>query len=181
MKKVAVMFATGFEEVEALTVVDIMRRANITCDMISITKENLSVLGSHNIEVKCNKVISDELKDYDLIVLPGGMPGATNLRDNEEVIDLIKYFNNNNKLVAAICAAPIILAKADIIKDRNITSYPGFEEELKGCNYKEDRVVVDNNIITSRGPATAMEFSYKLLEVLGNDSYKSLSKGMLYN
>lgn len=181
MKKVAVMFATGFEEVEALTVVDIMRRANITCDMVSIAKENLNVTGSHNIEVKCNKVISEELKDYDLIVFPGGMPGATNLRDNAEVIELVQYFNKNNKLIAAICAAPIILAKADIIRDKNITSYPGFEKELEGCNYKEDRVVVDGNIITSRGPATAMEFSYKLLEVLGSDSYKSLSKGMLYN
>ena len=85
------------------------------------------------------------------------------------------------KLVAAICAAPIVLAEAGIVEGKNITSYPGFEDELKGCNYKEEKVVVDGNIITSRGPATAMEFAYKLLEVLGNKTYNDLKKGMLYN
>lgn len=180
MKKVAVMIATGFEEIEALTVVDIMRRANILCDMVSI-QGSLNVLGAHNIDVQCDKVINEELKEYDLIVLPGGMPGATNLRDNKKVIELIQHFNKNNKLIGAICAAPIILAKANVIKDKNITSYPGFEEELEGCNYKDDRVVVDGNIITSRGPATAMEFSYELLKALGSEEYKTLSKGMLYN
>lgn len=179
MKKVAVFLAEGFEEIEALTVVDIMRRANITCHMIGV--EKINVPGAHNIEVKCDKTLDENIKDYDLIVLPGGMPGARNLQNNDKVVELVKYFYENGKLVSAICAAPIVLGTAKIIEGKNITSYPGFEDELKGCNYKEDRVVVDGNIITSRGPATAMEFSYKLLEMLGNDKYKEISSGMLYS
>jgi len=178
MKRVAVLLAEGFEEIEALTVVDIMRRANVSCDMVGI--EKLSVIGSHNIEVKCDKVLRDDINEYDLIVLPGGMPGSVNLKNSEKVINAVKYFNENNKLMGVICAAPIVLAAANIISGRNITSFPGCKEELKGCNYKEDEVVVDGNIITSRGPATAMSFSYKLLEALGYDNYKEISKAMLY-
>ncbi|PRR82812.1 DJ-1 family glyoxalase III [Clostridium vincentii] len=178
MKRVAVLLAEGFEEIEALTVVDIMRRAKVNCDMVSL--EKLSVIGAHNIEVKCDKVISDNIKEYDLIVMPGGMPGSVNLKNSEKVINAVKYFNENNKLMGVICAAPIVLAAADVISGRNVTSYPEIKEELKGCNYKEDEVVVDGNIITSRGPATAMSFSYKLLEVLGYDNYKEISKAMLY-
>lgn len=102
MKKVAVMLADGFEEIEALTVVDIIRRANITCDMFSVS--SMEVKGAHDIVVKADKLISEEVKEYDVIVLPGGMPGATNLRDNEEIIALVKWFNDNKKIVAAICA-----------------------------------------------------------------------------
>jgi len=179
MKNVAVILAEGFEEIEALTVVDIVRRAGEHCDMISIKEKE--VIGAHNIKVLADIIISDEIKNYDLIVLPGGMPGSINLKENGKVIELVKYFNDENKLIGAICAAPIVLAKAGIIKNKNITSYPGFEEELSEGNYiTEEKVVVDNNIITSRGPATAIEFSYKLLELLGNDSYKALSKGMMY-
>lgn len=124
MKKVAVMLADGFEEIEALTVVDIIRRANITCDMFSVS--SMEVKGAHDIVVKVDKLISEEVKEYDVIVLPGGMPGATNLRDNEEVIGLVKWFNDNKKIVAAICAAPIVLGKAGIIEGKKVTSYPGF-------------------------------------------------------
>lgn len=176
--KTAVLLADGFEEIEALTVVDIMRRANVVCDMISI--KDINVTGTHNIEVKADKVIGDDIRGYDLIVFPGGMPGATNLQENKKVLEIVKYFNENKKYIAAICAAPIVLSSAGIIKNRNITSYPGFENELSGCNYKQEKVVVDGNLITSRGPATAMEFAYKILAVLGVESYKEISKGMLY-
>ena len=180
MKKAAVFLAEGFEEIEALTVVDILRRAKVKCDMVSLDK--LEVNGGHNILVKADKVLSDEIKDYDLIVLPGGMPGTTNLQNDSKLIELIKYFDENKKLIGAICAAPIVLGTAEIIEGRNITSYPGFEDELKGCNYIDNEVVVvDNNIITSRGPATAIEFSYKLLEALEENSYKDLREGMMYN
>ena len=179
MKKTAVLLADGFEEIEALTVVDIMRRGNVLCDMISIN--NIEVIGAHNIKVSTDKILDETIYDYDLIVFPGGMPGATNLKKDKKVIETVKKFDEEGKLVAAICAAPIVLAEAGIIQEKNVTSYPGFEDELKGCNYKEEKVVVDGNIITSRGPATAMEFSYKLLEVLGNETYNDLKKGMLYN
>ena len=179
MSKVAVILADGFEEIEALTVVDVLRRAKIECDTISINK--IEVTGAHNISVKADSIISDKLKEYDLIVLPGGMPGSTNLRDNNKVIEIVKYFSENNKLIGAICAAPIVLAKADVIDGRTITSYPGYEEELSKANYISDKIVVeDGNIITSRGPATALEFSYKLLKKLGV-SYKELSDGMMYD
>lgn len=179
MKKTAVLLADGFEEVEALTVVDIMRRGNVLCDMVSI--KDIEVTGAHNIKVTSDKILDETIYDYDLIVFPGGMPGATNLQKDKKVIEAVKKFNEEGKLVAAICAAPIVLAEAGIVEGKNITSYPGFEDELKGCNYKEEKVVVDGNIITSRGPATAMEFAYKLLEVLGNKTYNDLKKGMLYN
>mgnify|MGYP001085956811 CR=1 FL=1 len=180
MKNIAVLLAEGFEEIEALTVVDILRRAEENCEMVSVDK--IDVKGAHNIIVKADKIINDEIKNYDLIVLPGGMPGAKNLRDNEKVIELVKHFNEENKLIGAICAAPIVLAKADIIAGKKITSYPGYENELNKGTYIEDAtVVVDGNIVTSRGPATAIEFSYKLLELLGNDSYKKLSEAMMYD
>ena len=114
-------------------------------------------------------------------MLPGGMPGANNLRDNEEVIDLVKWFNDNKKIVAAICAAPIVLGKAGIIEGKKVTSYPGFEDELVKGSYLEEHVVVDGNIITSRGPATAMLFAYKILELLQCDKWENLSEGMLFN
>lgn len=179
MKKVAVLFANGFEEIEALTVVDVLRRAEIQCDIVTLEGEE--VLGAHNIAVKGDKVIGDYLKDYDMIVLPGGMPGAVNLRDNDTVIELVKYFNDNNKPIAAICAAPIVLAKAGVVKNINVTSYPGYEEDLKDGNYMEELVVVDGNIITSRGPATTLEFSYKLLEILKSEKAEALKNGMMYN
>ncbi len=178
MKKVCVLLANGFEEIEALTVVDVLRRANIECELVSIEKEY--VTGAHNITVKAD-VLIDDIKNVDMLILPGGMPGATNLRDDSRVINLIKNLLENNKKVAAICAAPIVLEKASVIDGECVTSYPGFENELKGANYKEDLVVVSGNIITSRGPATALEFAYTILKELGSDKTETLREEMLYN
>lgn len=178
MKKVAVLLANGFEEIEALTVVDVLRRGNVNCSMVSINEKE--VTGAHNIKVIADEIISDDL-DVDMVILPGGMPGATNLRDDLRVISLLKKMNNENKKIAAICAAPIVLAKAGIISGEDITSYPGFEDDLKEGNYKEDLVVISGNLITSRGPATALEFSYTLLDVLNNPKSSVLRDEMLYN
>lgn len=178
MKKVAVLLANGFEEIEALTVVDVLRRGNVNCSMVSINERE--VTGAHNIKVIADEIISDDL-DVDMIVLPGGMPGATNLRDDLRVINLLKKMNSENKKIAAICAAPIVLAKAGIISGEKITSYPGFEDDLKEGNYKDDLVVISGNLITSRGPATALEFSYTLLDVLNNPKSSVLRDEMLYN
>ena len=115
-------------------------------------------------------------------MLPGGLPGSNTLRDDERVMEILKEFNSANKIVAAICAAPIAFGKAGIIKNKNITSYPGFEEELSEGNYIENELVVqDGNMLTSRGPATALEFSYKLLELLGSSKQEGLKEGMMYN
>lgn len=182
MKKVAVLLANGFEEIEALTVVDVLRRAEITCDMVSINNETVS--GAHNIEVKANKILGEDIKDYDMIVLPGGLPGAENLAKNENVLELLKTFNNDkSKYIAAICASPaLVLPEAEIEENRYITSYPDAEyaKILEKANYVDELVVVDENLITSCGPATTMLFAYKLVDILGGDS-NTLKEGMLWN
>lgn len=181
MKKAVVLLADGFEEIEALTVVDVLKRADVCCDMCSI-KEDKEVNGAHNIKVKSDVSLNDiDSKYYDAIVIPGGMPGSTNLRDDQKVIDLVKSFNDDYKIVAAICAGPIVLGKAKLLKGKKATSYPGFEKELEGSMYKEDLVVQDGNIITSRGPAVAIYFALKILENLVTDKEKVLEvkKGML--
>lgn len=177
MKKVAILLANGYEESETLTIVDILRRAEIICDMFSTG--DLMITGSHNITVLADKLINDEIQDYDMIVFPGGLPGATNLASDERVLNLVKYFNQEQKLIAAICAGPLVLAAADIIKERTITAYLGYDQKVGACNFKEDIVVVDDNIITSRGPATTYTFAYKLIDVLGFDS-EDVKQRMVY-
>lgn len=181
MKSVVLFLANGFEEVEALTVVDTLRRANIKCDMCSIG--NMKVMGAHGIAVDADLIMEQlNSESYDCLVLPGGMPGTINLKEDLRIINLVKKFNESNKIIAAICAAPIILNEADIIKSKKITSYPGVKEQLVGCEYKEDIVVEDGNLITSRGPATAMEFSFRLVErLVGKETADKLREGMLYN
>ncbi|AOR22874.1 DJ-1 family glyoxalase III [Clostridium taeniosporum] len=177
MKKVCVLLAEGFEEVEALTICDIIRRANMVCDLVSMNGEFVN--SSHGVTMKADKIFNSDM-EYDLVALPGGMPGSKNLRDDSRVIDFVNRYNQQGKLIGAICAAPIVLGKAGLTEGKDITSYPGFEDELINCNYKEESVVVDGNIITSRGPGTAMEFAYKLIEKLGYDNIEELAKSMLY-
>lgn len=177
MKKIAVIFKDGYEEVEALTPVDILRRANVQVDMIGM--DGQQVKSSHQIVISMDKLFDESIYEYDGIILPGGLPGSTNLRDDQRVIDLIKNFDENKKLVAAICAGPIALAKAGVLKDRVCTCSPGFEDQLTGANYQEAIVQVDGHIVTGKGPAAALEFGYTILEYLGYDS-TSLRQGMQY-
>ncbi len=181
MTKVLVLLAEGFEEVEALTPVDYLRRTGVEVDMASLT-DDLKVRGAHGIEVLANKRIEEitEHGSYSGIIIPGGLPGATNLRDDDRVIKLVKEYNEKGRLVAAICAGPIVLQRAGIIKERNITSYPGFDKELKDGKYKEEIVVQDGNIITARGPAAAVYFAIKISEHLqGEEKTKELRKAIL--
>ncbi len=178
MTKVGIILANGFEEIEAITTIDILRRLDINCEMISLN--SLEVTGSHGIKVICDKKLDDSIADYDVIILPGGLPGATNLKDDEYLISLIQKANNKNKYICAICAAPIVLEKAGLLKNKEYTSYPGYDNELTSGIYKEDIVVVSENIITSRGPATSFEFAYKIAQILQKDT-SALEKGMLYN
>lgn len=182
MKKAIVLLAKGFEEVEALTVVDVLRRGGVHCITCSIDGSE-EVLGSHSIHVKANNLIEKVDTDkYDALVIPGGMPGAANLRDSEKVIELVKKFNAENKILAAICAGPIVFGKAGILEGKNATSYPGFEEQLGAVTYFKDIVVQDGNIITSRGPATAMSFSFRILEnLVDNEIVENLKEAMLMN
>lgn len=181
MKKVAVHFAEGFEEIEGLTIVDILRRAEIDTLMVSVTDEK-KVVGAHGIKVKCDTIFDKiDYNKIDMIVLPGGMPGTLNLDNHEELKKRIIEFDIDEKWIGAICAAPTILGKLALLEDRQATCYPGGEKHLLNAKLSEERVVVDKNIITSRGPATSGEFALKLVELLvGKEKADSLAKGMLY-
>ncbi len=166
MKKIAVFFGTGYEEIEALTVVDMCRRAGIEVQMVSVTGE-LRVAGSHDIVVEMNKLF-DEVKfdELDMIVLPGGMPGTKNLEAHEGLMAHVDKFYQDGKYVAAICAAPSILGHRGIVKNRKACCYPGFEKDLEGAAVVMDKVAVDENVITSRGMGCAIEFSLAIIEAL---------------
>ena len=181
--KIIVFLADGFEEVEALTVVDYLRRVDIEVDMVSITNE-LEVTGAHKIKVSSDKVLKDikDIGSYDGVVIPGGLPGATNLRDDKDVIEIVKKLNDKDKLVSAICAGPIVLEKAGIISGKNVTSYPGFEDQLKESSYVEESVVKDGNIITSRGTSLAVEFAIEIVKhLLGEKKAQVLKDDILYS
>ena len=176
MAKVAVILADGFEEIEALTVVDVLRRANITCHMVGFEDR---VTGSHDIQVQADRVFDGDLSDYDMIVLPGGMPGSANLRDHELLIAELQKCEQIGKKLAAICAAPIVLNRAGLLKDKEFTCYDGVQEQIAAGHYRKETVVVDGQITTSRGPATALAFAYNLVEQLGGDA-NGLREAMLY-
>ena len=181
MKKVALLLADGFEEVEVVTPVDFLRRAGIQVVISSISGE--MVTGSHNIVMKADMTIDGLPADLDGIILPGGMPGAANLAQSETVTELLQKMNNNNKLIAAICAAPaLVLDGSGLLEGRSFTCYPGFEKEVTGADFCTERVVQDGNIITSRGPGTAAEFSIALIEyLLGSEAAKAVKEGTLQN
>ena len=176
MAKVAVILADGFEEIEALTVVDVLRRANIVCHMVGFEAR---VTGSHAIQVQADRVFDGDLSEYDMIVLPGGMPGSAHLRDNEQLIAELQKCEQVGKKVAAICAAPIVLNRAGLLKDKEFTCYDGVQEQIADGHYRKETVVVDGQLTTSRGPATALAFAYSLVEQLGGDA-NCLREAMLY-
>ena len=164
--KTAVFLATGFEEIEALTVVDLLRRAQISCDMVSIEDE-LTVSGSHGIKTTADMLLSEVAFDeYDCMILPGGMPGTRNLEGNQYLMSKLDDFYRKNKLICAICAAPTIFGHKGYLEGKAAVCYPGMEDELKGAFVPEEEVVKDGNIITSRGMGTSVEFGLKLLVVL---------------
>lgn len=169
MKKVCVLLAEGFEEVEALTAVDLIRRAKIYVDTISIGEDDM-VLGAHGITVQTEDLFADvDFSQFDMIVLPGGMPGTTNLEAHSGVRKVIADAMENGQYLAAICAAPTILGHMGLLKGRKATCYPGMEGELQGASVSGGHVVVDDNLITSRGVGTAIEFALRLVELLTDD------------
>jgi len=177
--KTLLFLANGFEEIEALTVVDILRRAKVDISTCSIMDENM-VKGSHDIMVIADVNIDDiDENSYDVFILPGGMPGAKNLKEDKRVLNIISNAFEKDKLIAAICAAPIVLEEAGILKGKKATSYPGYLNENGDYDFSEDIVVIDGNVITSRGPATAAFFAFAILEKLGIET-KSLKESMLF-
>ena len=178
MTKVAVVFAEGFEEIEALSPVDVFRREGFDCSMLGL--ENVSVTGSHGIQVAMDGVFDGNFDAYDLVVLPGGMPGSTNLRDHEGLITALQARNKAGKYIAAICAAPSVLNRAGLLEGRKFTCFPGVEEQIASGEHQTDLVVVDGNIITSRGAGTALAFAYVLVDLLGGDG-QQLAHTMVYD
>ena len=179
MAKIILPISNGFEEIEAISIIDICRRANIEVTIAAI--EELTTIGAHNIKIIADCKIEDiSSDDFDMIVLPGGLPNAFTLSDNEKVQLLLKEFKSKNKKIAAICAAPYALHKADVLNE-NFTCYPSFENKIKIDGYHEnDAVVIDNNVITSRGPATAMIFALEIVNILCDEKiYTSVKDGLL--
>jgi len=179
MKKVLVALAPGFEEIETITVVDILRRAGARV-VLAATEEG-PIEGSRGVSVLADTLIHQiDDNDFDLVVLPGGQPGTTNLQKNEKVKAIIRNMYQSRKQVAAICAAPIVLHSAGILKNRVVTSHPSVKDQLNDIDYSEERVVVDGNIVTSRSPGTALEFALKLVEILfGKDRMDTVNQGVM--
>ena len=170
MAKVYLFLADGFEEIEALAVVDLLRRARIDINMVSVTG-NLQVTGSHKIGVMADTLFEDtKFEDADMLVLPGGMPGTINLMNHEGLDKLLRKFHSENKLIAAICAAPTVLASKGFLEGKNATCYPGCESEMAGSNVLEQDVVEDGNIITSRGLGTAIDFALAIIRKLTDEN-----------
>lgn len=183
MAKALVFLASGFEEIETVTVVDVLRRAGVDVTVAGLAPN--VVEGAHGMRIVPDKSIDDvKVEDFEAFVVPGGNPGYKNLRKDQRVINIIKKAFNSNKLVAAICAGPTVLSDAGVLEGKACTIYPGMDEELEagGGKPKHDIVVVDGNIITSRGPATALPFALKLAEKLaGKQAAEAVSKKTLAN
>jgi len=178
-KNVLVPLAEGFEEIEAVTIVDILRRAGATVTTAGLHKRN--VTGSHGISIIADSVIQEEIdKEWDLVALPGGVPGAQNLAENEDVVTLIQKASAHKKFTAAVCAAPIVLEKAGVIKGKKVTSHPSVEKEIVTAFHQEARTLVDDKIITGQSCGSAMEFAFELVAVLyGEEKVKEMDKSIL--
>jgi 4-methyl-5(b-hydroxyethyl)-thiazole monophosphate biosynthesis len=165
-KKALIMLADGFEEIEAVTSIDVLRRAGIEVAVCGLAGNEAT--GAHGLKVGCDAVFGGYDGLPDALVLPGGMPGATNLAASEKLNTLIKRLHSEGKLVAAICASPaIVLAPTGILNGKKATAYPGMEDEFpKEVRFSKDKVVTDGNVITSRGPGTALLFALAIVENL---------------
>jgi 4-methyl-5(b-hydroxyethyl)-thiazole monophosphate biosynthesis len=164
MPHLITILAPGFEETEAVTVIDLMRRAQIRVSLLGLRA--LEVTGSHDITIRAERLLQDFNEPFDGIVLPGGMPGTTNLAESSAVLDLVRDAHRREALCAAICAAPLVFGRAGILRNRTATCYPGIEKELIGATVVTETVVRDKNIITSRGPGTAVAFGLEIVSYI---------------
>jgi 4-methyl-5(b-hydroxyethyl)-thiazole monophosphate biosynthesis len=176
---ILVPLADGFEEVEAITIIDVLRRADLALTTASLTDDK-QVEGLHNVMIQADALLKDlKPDDFDAIVLPGGGRGTDNLMKDPRIIETVQSYNAQNKHICAICAAPTVLAAAGVLKGLKATCYPTCAKVL-GSSYAESPVIADNNIITSQGPGTAMLFSLILVHhFAGEESARSVAKAML--
>lgn len=181
MKNIAIHLATGFEEIEAITVIDILRRAKLNVITISIG-EDKTVVGAHNIPVLADKIFEEiNYEEIDMIILPGGVLGTSNLENHIELKKRVIEFDLDNKLIGAICAAPSIIGKLGLLEDKEAICYPGLEDKLFNAKISKNSTVVSDNIITSKGIGSAIEFSLTIVEtILGKEVADKLSKEIVY-
>lgn len=180
MKTALVILAPDFEEIEAITVIDLLRRAEINVTTASVSE--LYVKGSHQITILADALLKDvKHTSYDIVVLPGG-PGTKNLKNSGDVIELVKLQNSRKEYIAAICAAPTVLEHAAILKGKSVTSFPAEKKVFINSTYLEQSVVKDGHIITSRGAGTAIDFSLAIIEMLiDKKTADSLAERIVYN
>lgn len=180
MKKAVLILANGFEEVEALAPVDVLRRANIEVTTVSISTQK-EVTGAHYIPVIADQLFENtDFSVFDAIILPGGMPGTSNLDSLVPLKQLLKKMAGEQKLIAAICAAPMVLGKSDLLEGRKATCYPGFEQHLKGAILSKEPVVKDGQLITANGVGNAMIFALAIVEnLVGQQTADELKAKML--
>ena len=181
MGKVYVFLADGFEEIEGLTVVDLLRRAGVETVTVSVMKE-LLICGAHGIKVYADAMFADlDYSDGDMLVLPGGMPGTTNLGTHDGLCELLRRYASEGKRISAICAAPSVLGQNGLLEGKQATCYPGFEGELKGAVYTAGRVAADGTVITGKGPGTAIDFALAIITALrGEKTAKAISDALQY-
>lgn len=178
---VYVFLAEGFEEIEALAPIDILRRAGVAVTTVSIVPDEAIVWGAHNIPVLADCTLAEVEEEADMLVLPGGLPGATNLDACEPLREMIMAHYKAGKPLAAICAAPLVYGHLGILKGVKATCYPGFEKEMEGAEYTATLVEEDGQFITGCGPAAAMEFGYRLAaRLVENTTVDALREGMQY-
>lgn len=182
MKTIFVFLADGFEDIEALGTVDILRRAGLNVLTVSIMSRE-TVLSSSRIPVVADALFEEvDCADADMLVLPGGMPGSTNLRDCHSLQDALKEHNAAGKWIAAICAAPMVLGNIGLLNGKKATCYPGCQNTMKGAEYTQELCTIDGNIITGEGPAAVFPFAYTLVDILlGSNASAPFQEGMRYN
>jgi protein deglycase len=179
MCRVLVPLANGFEEVEAMAIIDVLRRADI--DVVIAGLHEGYIEGSSRVKVVPDSTLDEiDSHNFDMIVLPGGQPGSDNLNADERIKELIWDFYSKGKLTGAICAAPYVLAEAGILEGKRVTSYPSYKDRLGRVLYEEEKVVEDKNLLTSRGPGTALYFALAIVEKLaGREKAEAIRDAML--
>lgn len=183
MAKVYQFMANGFEDIEALIPVDVLRRGGVDIQTVSIY-DTRTVESAHGVKMEADLTFdeaADDLANADLLMLPGGMPGATNLNEHEGVKKALLAQFKAGKKVAAICAAPLVLGGLGIVKGKRATCYPGFEKTLKGATYTGDLWTIDGNVITGEGSAAAFPYAYSILALLASEeTSREVAEGMRY-
>lgn len=178
---IAVFFAAGYEEIEALTVVDLTRRAGIETWMVSVTEER-TVTSSHGVTVAMDKTLSEvDFGEVDMIVLPGGMPGTLNLKACEPLMEKVKEFDKAGKYISAICAAPTVFGHLGLLKGRKACCYPGMEEGLVEAEVTYEPFAISDHILTSRGMGTAIDFGLQIIaRFQGNEAAEEMAAKIVY-